>query len=120
MKIENNELALVLTNDLINSSSDHIYTGKYMVGKYQLTDMFIIEYMRLIHGIDIPDSWVSSGFTNMSNINTRKVMYMESCDIILKVTMNEIRNVVKSPPVNVRIYRDGKKINKIEIMEDCN
>ena len=47
-------------------------------------------------------------------------MYMEGCDILSKHIMNEIRSSVKSPPDNVKIYRTGEHVTKIEIMEERN
>ncbi|HDR2683263.1 TPA: hypothetical protein QCJ52_001150 [Enterobacter ludwigii] len=116
--MENNALTLVLKNDWIASSSGNTYTGKYTVGRFHLTDEFIIEYMKLIHGIEIPDSWVSSCFTNISDIDTRKVMYMEGCDMLTIDTMNEIRNAVKYPSEDVKVYRNGNNVTKIELMEE--
>ncbi|MEB1145513.1 hypothetical protein VC889_23595 [Citrobacter freundii] len=105
--MENNALALVLKNDWVALSSSNAYTGKYTVGRFHLTDTFIIEYMKLIHEIEIPDSWVSSSFTNIPDTDTRRVMYMEGCDMLSKETMNEIRNTVKSPTDNMKIHRNG-------------
>ncbi|EPL4523505.1 hypothetical protein QCK34_000805 [Enterobacter asburiae] len=118
--MENNMLALVLKNDWVTSSSCNAYAGQYTIGRFHLTDAFIVEYMKLIHGIEIPDSWVSSSFTNISDTDTRKIMYMEGCDMLSKDTMNEIRNAVKSPPDKLKIYRNGERIVKIEVMEKQN
>ncbi|HDR2753308.1 TPA: hypothetical protein QCJ76_001883 [Enterobacter asburiae] len=118
--MENNALALVLKNDWVALSSSNAYTGKYTVGRFHLTDSFIIEYMKLIHEIEIPDSWISSSFTNIPDTDTRRVMYMEGCDMLSKDTMNEIRKAVKSPPDDVKIYRNGERIVKIEVMEKHN
>lgn len=118
--MENNALTLVLKNDWVTSFSSHTYKGKHTVGRFHLTDTFIVEYMTLINAVEIPDSWVSNSFTNISNTDTRKVMYMDSCDMISKHTMNEIRNAVKSPPNNVKIYRNGNHVINIELMEERN
>lgn len=118
--MKNNALALVLENDWVTSTSGHTYKGKYTVGRFHLSDEFIVEYMKLIHGVEIPDSLVNNSFTNISNTDTRKVMYMDSCDILSKDIMNEIRNAVKSPSEGVKIYRSGEHIIKIEIMERLN
>ena len=118
--MKNNTLTLVLKNDWMTSPSDHIYNGKYTVGRFHLTTTFIIKYMRLIHKIEIPDSWLSNNFNNMSDPDVRKVLYMEHCDILSKDTINEIRSMVKSPPDNVKIYRDGVHITNIDIMEERN
>ncbi len=118
--MKNNALTLVLKNDWITSSSGQTYNGKYMVGHFHLTDKFIVEYMELIHGVEIPDSCVSSKFINISDTDTRKIMYMESCDMLSKNIMNKIRSAVKSPPGNVKIYRSGEHVTKIEIMEERN
>lgn len=115
--MKNKALTLVLKNDWITSSSGQTYNGKYLVGHFHLTDKFIVEYMNLIHGVEIPDSWLSSGFTNISDTDTRKVMYMEGCDMLSKDTMNEIRNAVKHPSGDVKIYRHGNKIVKIKFTE---
>lgn len=118
--MRNNALALVLKNDWVTSPSDHTYNGKYIVGQFHMTDMFIVEYMKLKHGIEIPDSWISNCFTNISDTDTRKVMYMEGCDMLSKAIMNEIRNSVKSPTDNVKTYRNRVHIVKIEVMEKKN
>lgn len=118
--MENNALTLVSKNDWLASSSGHSYKGKYTVGRFHLTDMFIVEYMKLIHGIEIPDSSVSSSLTNISDTDTHKIMFMEGCDMLSKFTMNEIRNAVKSPPDDVKIYRNGNHVIKIELMEERN
>ena len=118
--MENNALTLVLKNDWITSSAGNTYTGKYTVGRFHLTDAFIVEYMKLIHGIEIPDSWVSSSFTNISDTDTRKIMYMEGCDMLSKDVMNEIRKSVKSPSDDVKIYRTGNHVTKIELMDERN
>lgn len=91
-----------------------------MVGHFHLTDKFIVEYMKLMHGVEIPDSWISSCFTNISDTDTRKVMYMEGCNLLSKDIINEIRNAVKSPTNNVKTYRNGEHIVKIEVMEKQN
>ena len=116
--MENNALTLVLKNDWVASSSGNTYTGKYTVGRFHLTDAFIVVYMKLIHGIEIPDLWVSSSFTNIPDIDTRKVMYMECSDMLSNDTMNEIRNAIKSPPENMRLYRNSDQVISIEIMEE--
>lgn len=116
--MRNNAQILVLKNDWVPSSSGNAYIGKYTIGRFHMTESFIIEYMKLIHGIEIPDSWVSSCFTNISDIDTRKVMYMEGCDILTIDTMNKIRNAVKSPPEDLKIYCNGTHVTKIELMEE--
>lgn len=118
--MKNNALALVLKNDWITSSSDHTYKGKYTIGRFHLTTTFIIKYMRLMHKVEIPDSWLSNSFDSMSDTDSRKVLYMECCDILSKDTINEIRDTIKLPPDNVRIYRDGMHITNIEIREEQN
>lgn len=115
--MENNELVRVLKNEWLESSSGNFYPGKHTVGRFHLTDTFIIKYMMLVHGVDIPDSWVSNSFTNIPDINTRKVMYMECSDMLSNDTMNEIRKAVKSPPANMRLYRNRDQVTNIEIME---
>lgn len=115
-----NGTSLLLSNEWRTSISTIMFKGKYTIGRFHLTDSFIVEYMKLIHGIQIPDSWLSSSFTNISDTDTRKVMYMECCDMLSKDIMNEIRNTVKSPPDDVRIYRNGEHIVKIEVMEKRN
>ncbi|EQB0142853.1 MULTISPECIES: hypothetical protein [Enterobacter cloacae complex] len=52
--------------------------------------------------------------------DTRRVMYMEGCDMLSKETMNEIRNTVKSPTDNMKIHRNGNHVTKIEFMEERN
>ena len=104
--MESNGLARVLKNEWLESSSGNSYHGEYKVGRFHLTDTFIVKYMMLVHGVDIPDSWVSNSFTNIPDINTRKVMYMECSDMLSNDTMNEIRNAVKSPPDSMKLYRN--------------
>lgn len=118
--MENNALTLVLKNDWLESTSSNMYNGKYTVGKFHLTAMFIVEYMKLIHDIELPDSWISSSFTNISDTDIHKIMYMEGCDMLSKDTMNEIRNAVKCPPDDVKIYRNGNRVVKIELVEERN
>ncbi len=112
-----NELIVVSANDYLTPSTKDIYRGKHTVGRFHLTDTFIVEYMKIIHEIEIPDSWASDSFPNISDTDTSKIMYMEYCDIISKDTINQIRNVVKSPPCNLIICRNGENIVKIEILE---
>ncbi|WP_228295182.1 hypothetical protein, partial [Klebsiella quasipneumoniae] len=83
-----------------------------------LTDTFIVKYMMLVHEVNIPDSWVSNSFTNIPDIDTRKVMYMECSDMLSNDTMNELRNAIKSPPENMRLYRNSDQVISIEIMEE--
>ncbi|MNZ95402.1 hypothetical protein D3C78_1145490 [compost metagenome] len=111
----NNELSVISKNTHSSPSLDNTYRGRYKVGRFHLTDTFIVEYMQVIHRIEIPDSWVSSLFPDIPDIDSRKVVYMESCDILSNGALNEIRNVVKSPPKNLKIYRNGDYITKIEI-----
>lgn len=118
--MKNNTLKLILKNDWMTSPSDHTYKGKYTIGRFHLTATFIVEYMKLIHGIEIPDSWINSSFTNISDIDTRKVMYMEGCDILSKIIINGIRSAVKSPPDNIKIYHIGNHVTKIKPMEKQN
>lgn len=118
--MKNNALTLVLKNDWITSPSDQTYKGKYTVGRFHLTDSFIVEYMKLLHGIEVPDSWVSNSFTSISDTDTRRVMYMECCDILSKDIMTEIRNAVKSPTDNMKIYSNGNRVTNIELMEERN
>ncbi|HED5661649.1 TPA: hypothetical protein R5E61_004776 [Enterobacter cloacae] len=115
--MKNNVQTLVLKNDWITSPPGQTYNGKYMVGNFHLTDTFIVEYIKLIHKIEITDSLISGCFTNISDTNTRKVMYMEGCDMLSKDTMNEIRNAVKHPSGDVNIYRHENKIVKITLTE---
>ncbi|MEB1020779.1 hypothetical protein VC940_10610 [Citrobacter freundii] len=115
-----NDVTVVLVHDYLAQSPDNSYQGKYTVGLFHLTDAFIVQYMKLLHGVEIPDSWISSSFTNISDTDTRKVMYMEGCDMLSKDIMNEIRSAVKSPPDNIKIYRNGEHVTKIEIMEERN
>lgn len=105
-------------NDHLAPSVVNIYGGKYKIGRFHLTDTFIVEYMKVIYRIEIPDSWVSSLFPDIPDIDSRKVVYMESCDILSNGTLNEIRNVVKSPSNNLEIYRDGDYITKIKILQE--
>lgn len=118
--MKSNALTLVLKNDWITSSPGQTYNGKYRIGHFHLTDTFIVEYIKLIHGIEIPDSLISGCFTYISDTDTRKVMYMEGCDMLSKDTMDEIRNAVKHPSNDVKIYRNGNNIVKIKFMEDDN
>lgn len=118
--MQNYQTSLVFRNEWEASTSDLMFKGKLTVGRFHLTDYFIVQYMKLLHGIEIPESWVSNCFTNISDITTRKVMYMESCDMLSKDTMNEIRKAVKSPPEEVKIYRNGERIVKIEFREKQN
>ena len=113
--MRDNALTLVSKNDWVPSSSGNAYIGKYTIGRFHMTESFIVEYMKLIHGVEIPDSWLNSCFTNISDTDTRKVMYMEGCDMLSKDTMNEIRNAVKSPSVGIKIYRNGKHLTKIKL-----
>ncbi len=116
--MENNRLVRVLKNEWLQSSPDSSYSGKHIVGRFHLTDTFIVKYMMLVHEVDIPDSWVSNSFTNIPDIDTRKVMYMECSDMLSNDTMNEIRNAIKSPPENMRLYRNSDQVISIEIMEE--
>ena len=118
--MQNNETSLVYRNEWKASTSDLMFKGKLTVGRFHLTDYFIVQYMKLLHGIEIPDSWVSDSFIDIADIDTRKVMYMECCDMLSKDIMNEIRNTVKSPPDEVKIYRNGERIVKIEFREKQN
>ena len=118
--MQNNETSLVFRNEWETSTSDLMFKGKFIVARFHLTDYFIVQYMKSVYGIEIPESWVSDSFTDIADIDTRKVMYMEYCDILSKDIMNEIRNTVKSPPDEVRIYRNGEHIIKIELMEKRN
>ncbi|BBS91567.1 hypothetical protein WP7S18C02_21820 [Klebsiella sp. WP7-S18-CRE-02] len=43
--MKNNVLTLVLKNDWTSTPSGHIYNGKYKVGRFHLTDAFIVKYM---------------------------------------------------------------------------
>ncbi|HBV5677807.1 TPA: hypothetical protein MD163_004947 [Klebsiella aerogenes] len=116
--MQTNELVRVLKNDWLESPCSNFCHGKYTVGRFHLTDVFIVKYMILVHEIDIPDSLVSNIFTDISDIDTRKVMYMECSDMLSNDTMNEIRNAVKSPPENIEIYRNDGQITDIKIMEE--
>lgn len=113
-----NGLVRVLKNDWLESPCSNFCHGKYTVGRFHLTDVFIVKYMMLVHEIDIPDSLVSNIFTDISDIDTRKVMYMECSDMLSNDTMNEIRNAIKSPPENMRLYRNSDQVISIEIMEE--
>lgn len=116
--MENNGLVRVLKNEWLESSPGKCYHGKYTIGRFHLTDVFIVKYMMLVHGVDIPNSWVSNSFTNIPDINTRKVMYMECSDLLSNDTMNDIRIAVKYPPDNMRLYRNRDQITNIEIMKE--
>lgn len=116
--MQNNETSLVFRNEWEASTSDLMFKGKLTVGRFHLTDYFIVQYMKLLHEIEIPDSWVSDSFIDIADIDTRKVVYMECCDMLSKDIMNEIRNLVKSPYVGVKIYRSGKYVTKIEFTEE--
>lgn len=111
-----NDLCAISKNAHLAPSLDNIYRGKYTIGRFHITDSFIVEYMKVIYGVEIPDSWVNSYFLNIPDIDSRKIMYMESCDILSKGTMNKIRKMVKSPPKNVVIYREGEYIKNIKTL----
>jgi hypothetical protein len=81
--MENNALTLVLKNDWVASSSGNTYTGKYTVGRFHLTDAFIVVYMKLIHGIEIPDLWVSSSFTKEG---ANKQVISSQADSLIKIS----------------------------------
>ncbi|BFU33331.1 MULTISPECIES: hypothetical protein [Enterobacter] len=116
--MKNDALTFVLKKDWMALPPDHTYNGKYMIGEFHLTDIFIIEFMKLMHRIEIPDAWVHSSFTDISDINTRKVMYMKGSDILSQDIMNEIRKLVKSPSPDVKIYCSGNHLTKIELMQE--
>ncbi len=116
--MENNGLVRVLKNEWLESSLGKCYHGKYTIGRFHLTDEFIVKYMMLVHGVDIPSSWVSNSFTNIPDIDSRKIMYMECSDLLSNDTMNEIRKAVKSPPANMRLYRNRDQVTHIKIMEE--
>jgi len=118
--MQRDELIVVTKHDYKASSSENAYRGKYTVGRFHLTDAFIVEYMKLTHGIEIPISWVSNSFLNIPDTDTQKVIYMESCDILSKHIINELRNAVKSPPVNMKIYRNGNHLTKLEFIREKN
>nr|MDV0916482.1 hypothetical protein [Enterobacter asburiae]MDV0993363.1 hypothetical protein [Enterobacter asburiae]MDV1004624.1 hypothetical protein [Enterobacter asburiae] len=81
--MENNVLTLVLKNDWVASSSGNTYTGKYTVGRLHLTDAFIVVYMKLIHGIEIPDLWVSRSFTKEG---ANKQVISSQADSLIKIS----------------------------------
>lgn len=110
------KLSAVSEHEHLAPFPDNTYRGKYTVGRFHLADTFILEYMKVIHGIEIPDSWVSGCFPNIPDIDSRKIMYMECCDILSIDTINEIRNVVKSPPSNLILYRNGADVINIEVI----
>ena len=112
-------LCILSKNDRLAPSLDNIHRGKYTIGRFHITDAFIVEYMKMIYGVEIPDSWVNSCFLNIPDIDSRKIMYMECCDILSKDTINEIRKMVKFPPKNVVIYRDGEYIKNIKFCKNC-
>lgn len=112
-----NDLCVISKNDHLAHSLDNTYRGKYTIGRFHITDAFIVEYMKVIYGVEIPDLWVNSCFHNIPDIDSRKVMYMECCDILSKGTIIEIRNVVKSTPKNLRLYGNTADVIKIEAME---
>jgi len=111
-----NELMIVSKNEYLATPSSKTYKGKYTVGRFKLTDSFIIEYMHKINGIEIPNSWVTAYFHDISDINIRKIIYMECSDILCSEIMNDIRSAVESPPKNLKIYRAGESIVKVEII----
>lgn len=113
-----NELSAVSEHEHLAPLSVNIYRGKYTVGRFHLADTFILEYMKVIHGIEIPDSWVSNYFPNIPDIDNRKIIYMECCDILSIDTINEIRNVVKSPPSGLILYGNGTDVINIEVRRE--
>lgn len=116
--MQTNKLVRVLKNDWLESPCSNFCHGKYTVGRFHLTDVFIVKYMMLVHGVDIPSSWVSNSFTNIPDIDSRKIMYMECSDLLSNDTMNEIRKAVKFPPANMILYRNRDQVTNIEIMEE--
>ncbi len=88
------------------------YHGKYRVGRFLLTNQFIVSYMSLIHDIIIDEKTLG----NYKKINDDNIVsYMEASDILTKKIMQSMRKIIKSPPDGMAIYRKGYDIIAIEI-----
>lgn len=92
-------------------TTNQVYGGKYYVGRFKIENVFILEYMALIHDIEIPNHWLSYA----DDINEQKVIYMETSDILTKSLFHKIREMIKKPPNHIQLYRSGNRVVKIEI-----
>lgn len=94
-----------------HTATCQFYAGKYQVGRFKIENAFIVEYMMMVHEIEIPTCWL----LHEGDINEEKVTFMESSDILTKTLMHEIRETIKKPPMNIHLYRSENRIVKIEI-----
>jgi hypothetical protein len=94
--------------DWKDNSSDLQYKGKYQVGRFTLSDDFMIQYMNIIHGVPMD---IDSVQANEPNENI--VMYMQHYDVIDKSTLLEMREMVKQPKHGFSVYQEKNVITGI-------
>lgn len=109
-------LEKVYKDDWVLHSNKNIYRGAYSVGRFEMSNEFILSYMSAIYDIDIKDEDVQS-ISEVSELNDKKILYMQMSDILTNHIINEIRTTVKNPPENYLIIRKGEKLLSIECLK---
>ncbi len=116
--MQSNCLIRVVENDWLETSpTKFTYRGKFKVGRFQISDAFILEYLMVVHDVEIPDSWLSQCDSSVELI-ARKIMYMEASDFLTQDIIKNMRNTIKNPPSDILIFRDGNHVVKIKKMDD--
>ncbi|GLW38337.1 hypothetical protein Pcaca04_22730 [Pectobacterium carotovorum subsp. carotovorum] len=109
-------LEIVNKNDWMHDTNETLYRGGCSVGRFVISDEFILNYMSVIYNINVEDEDAKI-VSDMSDINGRKVLYMQMSDILNKTILKEIRAMIKSPPEDILIIRKGNKLLSIEYLK---
>lgn len=99
----------VKAGDWIHDSLRLPYYGKYQVGRFTLSNEFMIQYMKVIHNISIASNETQSDYMTAPDT----IIYMEHYGIIDSSTLTQMREIVKRPKKGFSVLRENNLITGI-------
>lgn len=104
--------ARVNQGDWNSNGATSLYKGKYHVGRYKMSNEFILQYMQVIHKFS--DNNYTSRHDDLDIlIPDNAVVYMEHYDIIDKRILLNMRDMIKSPQNGFVVVRQDDVITGI-------
>lgn len=98
--------------DWNSNGATSLYMGKYQVGRYKMSNEFILQYMQLIH--KFADNNHASRHDDLDIlIPDVAVIYMEHYGIIDKRILLNMRDMIKSPKNGFVVVRQDDVITGI-------
>lgn len=104
--------ARVNQGDWNSNGATSLYTGKYHVGRYKMSNEFILQYMQAIHKFSDNNHIPQHDDLDILGPDDA-VIYMEHYDIIDKRILLEMRDMIKSPKNGFIVLRQDDIITGI-------